>query len=232
MNGVTRTAAVIDDLASAEHELASHFPGIRLGRVDRDAFRSTFATTSGDRFSTMAYSFEGAGSAMTGTQDLVMLVKGNLTSRFADTAPPVLTNEDGTTRTVEDSSIKKRSSDEARVVVAGSALFLVNQVLEGAPTNALLPLNLAESYTRGGDLPSLDRHPTVASQVGAVVNPAAVHLVAGPHLEQARAHRVLVGIDRTRARTQLLASRPSSTCKAESEAGLRQSVSSLPPRQD
>ena len=74
MNGVTRTAAVIDDLASAEHELASHFPGIRLGRVDRDAFRSTFATTSGDRFSTMAYSFEGAGSATTGTQDLVVVM--------------------------------------------------------------------------------------------------------------------------------------------------------------
>ncbi len=108
----------------------------------------------------------------TSTQDLVMLVKGNLTSRYSDAAPPVLTNGDGTTRTVDESSIKKRSSDEARVMVAGSALFLVNQVLEGAPTNALLPLNLAELYTRGGDLLALSSRSTRPAQLRPGITPA------------------------------------------------------------
>ena len=74
MSGVTRTDVVIHDLESAERELGAHFPDIRLGRVEREGFRSTFATTVGDRFALMDYTFEGSGAATSGSEDLVVIM--------------------------------------------------------------------------------------------------------------------------------------------------------------
>lgn len=84
-----------------------------------------------------------------------MLVKGSLTSRYAETPAPVLTNEDGTTKTVAADDIMKKSKESAEVVVVGSALLLVDQAIQAMPANALLPLNVAEAFTRGGDLLAL-----------------------------------------------------------------------------
>ncbi len=91
----------------------------------------------------------------TKAQDLAMLVKGSLTSRYAETPAPVLTNEDGTTKTVAADDIMKKSKESAEVVVVGSALLLVDQAIQAMPANALLPLNVAEAFTRGGDLLAL-----------------------------------------------------------------------------
>lgn len=74
MSGVTRTDVVIHDLESAERELGAHFPDIRLGRVEREGFRSSFATTSGDRFTVMEYAFEGSGAATSGSEDLIVIM--------------------------------------------------------------------------------------------------------------------------------------------------------------
>jgi AraC-like DNA-binding protein len=47
---------------------------VRLGRVDREGFRSRFATTIGDRFTVMEYAFEGSGAAISGSEDLVVIM--------------------------------------------------------------------------------------------------------------------------------------------------------------
>lgn len=85
-------------------------------------------------------------------QDLVMMVKGSLTSRYAETPAPTLTNEDGTTQTVPVADVLKKSTGNSEVVVVGSALLLVDQAVQAVPANVLLPLNVAEAFTRGGDL--------------------------------------------------------------------------------
>lgn len=89
--------------------------------------------------------------------DLVMMVSGVLSSRFAELPPPVLTKDDGTTRAVDATEVIKRSKDTASVVVAGSSTFLLDQVIQqrGASMNVLLPLNIAESFTRGSDMMAL-----------------------------------------------------------------------------
>lgn len=73
MGGVSSTSVVLRDLESAERELCAHFPDIRLGRVQRDGFRSRFATTVGPRFSMMDYAFEAAGTATAGSDDLIVI---------------------------------------------------------------------------------------------------------------------------------------------------------------
>lgn len=82
-------------------------------------------------------------------QTLAMMVSGNLSSRYATEPPPVLTNDDGTTNTPAADSIKQISTEAAQVVVVGSALLLVDQALQSVPANILLPLNVAEAFTRG-----------------------------------------------------------------------------------
>ncbi len=101
MGGVTRTAVVISDVEAAEQELGAHFPDIRLGRVDPDGFRSTFATTTGDRFSLMDYAFDGAGSATSGSEDLVVIMSRGRGydlrhgRRAVDTSRPFLAPDEG-----------------------------------------------------------------------------------------------------------------------------------------
>lgn len=82
-------------------------------------------------------------------QNLAMMVSGQLTSRYAEQPAPVLTNDDGTTRAVSPDSILKRSKGQPEVVVVGSALLLVDQAVQSIPANILLPLNVAEAFTRG-----------------------------------------------------------------------------------
>lgn len=98
-------------------------------------------------------------------QDLVMMVEGTLDSRYADSAPPVLTKDDGTTYTPDAASIVKKSKPEARVVVVGSALLLVDQAVEAVPANILLPLNLAETFTRGSDILNLRAREATTAQL-------------------------------------------------------------------
>jgi AraC-like DNA-binding protein len=101
MVGVSSTSAVIHDLESAERELGAHFPDVRLGRVDRDGFRSTFATTAGDRFTVMAYTFEGSGAATSGSEDLVVVMSRGRGYQLAhgreavDTSRPFLVPAEG-----------------------------------------------------------------------------------------------------------------------------------------
>ncbi len=84
------------------------------------------------------------------SQSLAMMVSGNLSSRYATEPPPVLTNDDGTTFSPSPDNIRQLSSESAQVVVVGSALLLLDQVLQSVPANLLLPLNVAEAFTRGG----------------------------------------------------------------------------------
>jgi len=104
----------------------------------------------------------------TTAKDLVMMVSGRLTSRYANTPAPTLTNDDGTTRAVADADIVKKSKSESKVVVMGSALALVNQAIQAAPTNALLPLNMAEAFTRGSDVLDLRARESTMAQLRAI----------------------------------------------------------------
>jgi gliding-associated putative ABC transporter substrate-binding component GldG len=98
-------------------------------------------------------------------KDLVMMVSGTLSSHYADSPAPALTNDDGTTHAVDEASIAKKSKPSAEVIVMGSALMLVNQALQQIPTNALLPLNAAEALTRGSDVLSLRAREPVIPQL-------------------------------------------------------------------
>lgn len=82
-------------------------------------------------------------------QNLAMMVSGKLTSRYATEPPPVLTNDDGTTFTPSPDQLKTASTGSPQVVVVGSALLFVDQALQSVPANILLPLNVAEAFTRG-----------------------------------------------------------------------------------
>lgn len=90
------------------------------------------------------------------SHNLVMSVSGELNSRFAVADPPVLTNDDGTTRAVVASEVVTKSKPEAEVVVVGSGFSFFSQVLRGnGIINGLFLLNVADTLTRGGDLVSL-----------------------------------------------------------------------------
>lgn len=82
-------------------------------------------------------------------QNLAMMVSGRLASRYATEPAPVLTKDDGTTFTPSPDEIKLSSTGDPQVVVVGSALLFVDQALQSVPANILLPLNVAEAFTRG-----------------------------------------------------------------------------------
>lgn len=96
MGGVSSTSVVLCDLESAERELGAHFPDIRLGRAQRDGFRSRFETTVGPRFSLMRYAFEAAGAATGGSDDLIVIASRGTGYQLAhgravvDTSQPFL----------------------------------------------------------------------------------------------------------------------------------------------
>ncbi len=90
--------------------------------------------------------------------NVAMMVQGVLDSRFATVEPPVLTNDDGTTRAVLASEVKRQSDPKATVIVYGSPLSFHNEVI--SPTsdgliNAIFLLNVADGLTRGGDMIAL-----------------------------------------------------------------------------
>lgn len=89
--------------------------------------------------------------------DVVMSVKGDLDSRYFYVDPPAITNDDGTTRTVKSSEIIRRSTKDAQVIVAGTALSFLDEIIQGGDgqINALFLLNVADELTRGGELISL-----------------------------------------------------------------------------
>ncbi len=82
--------------------------------------------------------------------NLAMIAKGPLKSRFATVDPPVLTNDDGSTRTVAASQVKTQSPAEATVIVIGNAFAFSDQVISKAASNAFFLLNAADDLTRGG----------------------------------------------------------------------------------
>ncbi len=92
------------------------------------------------------------------TYNICMMVQGRLESRFATVEPPVLTNDDGTTRAVLASEVKRESDPKATVIVYSCPLSFHNEVI--SPTsdgviNALFLLNVADALTRGGEMISL-----------------------------------------------------------------------------
>lgn len=91
----------------------------------------------------------------TSPKGLVMMVSGALRSHYENNPAPDLKNDDGTTRAVDVASIVKKSKSTATVIVAGSALFLVDQAVQQVNANLFLPLNAAEVLTRGSDMMSL-----------------------------------------------------------------------------
>lgn len=101
MGAVSSKSVVLRDLESAERELGTHFPDIRLGRVQRDGFRSRFATTVGPRFSMMDYAFEAAGAATGGSDDLIVIASRGTAYRLThgravvDTSHPFLAPAEG-----------------------------------------------------------------------------------------------------------------------------------------
>jgi hypothetical protein len=84
-----------------------------------------------------------------------MQVSGELESRFATVDPPVLTNDDGTTRAVLASEVRRRSDPKASVIVVGCPLAFYNEIInpgsDGA-INAIFLLNVADALTRGGEM--------------------------------------------------------------------------------
>ncbi|AXA37369.1 MAG: hypothetical protein D6691_12265 [Candidatus Hydrogenedentota bacterium] len=89
------------------------------------------------------------------TYNLAMQVSGELESRFATVDPPVLTNDDGTTRAVLASEVRRRSDPKASVIVVGCPLAFYNEIInpgsDGA-INAIFLLNVADALTRGGEM--------------------------------------------------------------------------------
>ncbi|MGC8742147.1 MAG: GldG family protein [Candidatus Sumerlaeaceae bacterium] len=90
--------------------------------------------------------------------NICMMAQGKLESRFATVEPPVLTNDDGTTRAVLASEVKRESDPKATVIVYSCPLSFHNEVI--SPTsdgviNALFLLNVADALTRGGEMISL-----------------------------------------------------------------------------
>lgn len=83
--------------------------------------------------------------------DLVAQVSGKLKSRFAVVEPPTLKNDDGTTRAVADSEIRKTSEGNPTVIVAGSGVSFLDQIVgqQGSPNGAFV-LNVADAMVRGG----------------------------------------------------------------------------------
>ena len=90
--------------------------------------------------------------------DVAVHIKGVLNSRFAAVDAPVVTNDDGSTRTVPASTVKHESPDTAEVIVVSSPLSFFDEVLgAGGATlvNAIFLLNCADATTRGGDIIAL-----------------------------------------------------------------------------
>lgn len=88
--------------------------------------------------------------------DLVAMVSGKLNSRFATVDPPALTNDDGTTRAVLPIEVKRTSDEETQVVVAGSGVSFLDQIVaQGGQLNAVFLLNVADTLTRGGEFIAL-----------------------------------------------------------------------------
>lgn len=90
--------------------------------------------------------------------NICMMAKGRLESRFATVEPPALTNDDGTTRAVLASEVKRESEPDATVIVYSCPLSFHNEVI--SPTsdgviNAIFLLNVADALTRGGEMIAL-----------------------------------------------------------------------------
>lgn len=90
--------------------------------------------------------------------DVGVQVKGVLKSRFASVDPPVVTNDDGSTRAVAVSTVKHESPPTAEVVVVSSPLSFIDEVLgagNATLVNAVFLLNTADAVTRGGEIIAL-----------------------------------------------------------------------------
>lgn len=99
------------------------------------------------------------GSSDLGRRDLIVSVsateQNRLRSRFAVVDPPVLTNDDGTTRAVLTSEIRTESAPSAQVIVASATLPFMDNILQQAPSNLFLLLNMADVLTRDGSMVNL-----------------------------------------------------------------------------
>ena len=90
--------------------------------------------------------------------DVAVHIRGVMNSRFAAVDAPVVTNDDGSTRTVPASTVKHESPETAEVIVVSSPLSFFDEVMgAGGATlvNAIFLLNSADATTRGGDIINL-----------------------------------------------------------------------------
>ncbi|MCX7625089.1 MAG: GldG family protein [Candidatus Sumerlaeaceae bacterium] len=109
------------------------------------------------------------------TFNICMMARGKLESRFATVDPPALTNDDGTTRAVLASEVKRESSPDATVIVYGSPLSFHSELI--SPTsngviNALFLLNVADALTRGGEMIALRSKQAQNSVLKPEISPA------------------------------------------------------------
>jgi ABC-type uncharacterized transport system involved in gliding motility auxiliary subunit len=90
--------------------------------------------------------------------NICMMAHGVMESRFGTVEPPPMTNDDGTTRAILASEVRRKSDPKATVIVYSCPLSFHNEVI--SPTsdgviNAVFLLNVADALTRGGEMISL-----------------------------------------------------------------------------
>lgn len=107
--------------------------------------------------------------------NIAMMAQGVMQSRFATVDPPALTNDDGTTRAVLASEVKRQSDPKAAVVVFSCPLAFHSEVI--APTsdgviNAIFLLNVADALTRGGEMIALRSKQAASAVLRPDISPA------------------------------------------------------------
>jgi hypothetical protein len=107
--------------------------------------------------------------AKLGKRNLVVSVRatenGRLRSRYAVVDPPDLTNDDGTTRAVTASEVRTESAPTAQVIVASATLPFMDNIMQQAPQNLLMLLNMADVLLRDGSTVELRNKQQIYAQL-------------------------------------------------------------------
>lgn len=100
--------------------------------------------------------------------DLAAKISGKLTSAFNSQPLPVLTNEDGTTKSVSADDVVRNAKEGAEVIVVGSSDMFKDRYISQVPTNIIIPINVAEALTRGGDVLTLRSNQIRTASLGKI----------------------------------------------------------------
>jgi hypothetical protein len=79
--------------------------------------------------------------------------------------PPDLTNDDGTTRAVTASEVRTESAPTAQVIVASATLPFMDSIMQQAPQNLLMLLNMADVLLRDGSTVELRNKQQIYAQL-------------------------------------------------------------------